>query len=96
MLLSEDQTVINALKNILKNYGCFEHDEVRSKNRDFLCVKLTRPKADRDISIAFSICRRLGQATRRSFLNPTSVGSGSRNSNTDGSHFNIREDKRTS
>ena len=91
MLLSEDQAVVDALKEILEDYEYLEYDEESSGNRDFLRVKVTDPTADRDISVAHRIRRELGRATGRYFLNPTSAGSGQRNLDTDWGGFNIRE-----
>ena len=91
MLLSEDQAVVDALKKILEGYEYLEYDEESSKNRDFLRVKVTDPTADRDISVAARISRELGRVTGRDFLNPTSVGSGTRNPDTDWGGFNIHE-----
>ena len=95
MLLSENQAVVDALKKILEYYEYLEYDEEYSRNQDFLRVKVTTPKTDRDISDAHDISRKLGQVTGRYFLNPASVGSGPRNPNTDWAYFNIREYKRT-
>ena len=95
MLLSENQAVVDALKKILEDYECLEYDEEYSRNQDFLRVKVTDPKTDRDISGAHDISRKLGQVTGRYFLNPASVGSGPRNPNTGWAYFNIREYKRT-
>ena len=94
MLLSENQAVVDALKKILEDYEYLEYDEEYSRNQDFLRVKVTDPKTDRDISDAHDISRKLGQVTERYFLNPASVGSGPRNPNTDWAYFNIREYKR--
>lgn len=95
MLLSENQAVVDALKEILEGYEYLEYDEEYSRNRDFLRVKVTDPETDRDISDAHSISRELGQVTEKYFLNPASVGSGPRNPETDWAYFNIREYKRT-
>ena len=95
MLLSENQAAVDALKKILEDYGYLEYDEEYSRNQDFLRVKVTNPKTDRDISDAHDISRKLGQVTGRYFLNPASVGSGPRNPETDWTYFNIREYKRT-
>ena len=97
MLLSENQAVVDALKKILegKDYEYLEYDEEYSRNQDFLKVKVTDPKPDRDISDAHSISKKLGQVTGRYFLNPASVGSGPRNPETDWAYFNIREFKKT-
>ena len=95
MLLSENQAVVDALKEILEDYEYLEYDEEYSRNRDFLRVKVTNPNTPRDISVAHRIIRELGRSTGRDFLNPTSVGSGPRNPNTDWAYFNIREYKRT-
>ena len=96
MLLSEDQAVVDALKKILEGegYEYLEYDGEYSRNRDFLRVKVTDPKTDRDISDAHDISRKLGQVTGRYFLNPASVGSGPRNPDTDWAGFSIHEYKK--
>ena len=95
MLLSENQAIVDRLKQILEDYEYLEYDEEYSRNQDFLKVKVTDPKPDRHISDAHSISKKLGQVTERYFLNPSSVGSGPRNPETDWVYFNIREYKRT-
>ena len=94
MLLSENQAVVDALKKILEDYAYLEYDEESSRNQDFLRVKVTDPKTNRDISVARRISRELGISTGIDFLNPSSAGSGPRNPNTDWTYFNIREYKK--
>ena len=94
MLLSENQAVVDALKKILEDYEYLEYDEEYSRNRDLLRVKVTDPNADRDISDAHDISRKLGQVTGRYFRSPGSAGSAPRNPDTDWEGFNIREYKK--
>ena len=91
MLLSENQSVVDALKKILEDYEYLEYDEEYSRNRDLLRVKVTDPKTDRDISDAHDISRILGISTGRDFRSPGSAGSGPRNPDTDWGGFNICE-----
>ena len=62
---------------------------------DYLVVTKENPTEKIDISDAEHISRALGSATNRSFLNPGSTGSYSRNPDTDWSSFKIHEYKKT-
>ena len=96
MLLSEDKFVVDSLKKILEDYESLKYDEVWSRGMDYLVVAKENPTEKIDLSIAHRISEALGNATNRTFLNPTSAGSGSsRNPYTDWSSFKIREHKKT-
>jgi hypothetical protein len=68
-MLSQDKTTVNELKHILKDYDFLQYDERRSCNKDHLHVKVTCLNADRDLSVAVNIRRRLTQALNRYFIN---------------------------
>ena len=91
MKLSEDQVVVDALKRILEDYGYLKYDEVGSRNRDFLRVKVTYLDAERDRSITDKICEKLAKTTGRHFR-PVGIAKTDPNSNSDSdwTHFNIR------
>ena len=98
MKLSEDKTVIDALKRILEDYDYLEYDETRSENWDFLRVKVTK-YVDRDFEvITRQIVKKLEQCTGRDLLMPANVGNEieervPRNPDKDWTGFNIHERK---
>jgi hypothetical protein len=91
MQLWENQTIVDALKHILKDYDYLEYDETASKRVNALHVKVTRLNAKRNISVAGKICKVLEKATGRRFFVPSVVSHGSQNWITEWPWFNVRE-----
>ena len=93
MPLREDQEIVDALKQILKDYSYLEYDEVASRHTDGLRVKVTCLEEDRDFSVTGHICSALGRATgmQRSFFVPGVVTHGSQNWEKAWTFFIIRE-----
>ena len=92
MKLSEDKTVIDALKRILEDYDYLEYDEVYSENRDLLKVKVTK-NVDKDFTVTRQIVKKLEQCTGKDFYTPQSAGSLPRDRDKDWEGFNIHERK---
>ena len=76
MNLSEDQGIVEQLKDILKKYDYLAYDEEYSRNRDLLRVKVkgTRLDAERDSNDIWNIHRALEKATGQQFYQPSIVG----------------------
>ncbi|MYB63493.1 hypothetical protein F4X73_02275 [Candidatus Poribacteria bacterium] len=66
MKLAEDQQVIEALKQILKNYDYLEYDETWSV-LDELRIKVIDLNAKRNLQVIAEIHRRLQGTTNRKF-----------------------------
>ena len=93
MQLWENQTNVHALKHALKSYDYLEYDEAGSKHINALKVKV-KPghlNAERDISVAGSICKSLEKETGRRFFVPSVVTHGSQHWAKDWTYFNVRE-----
>ncbi len=69
MKLSENTKIVQALKQILKDYDYLEYDEKRSKG-DVHYVKVTDPNTDRDFEICGKIRDQLEKSTNLSFYVP--------------------------
>ena len=93
MQLWKDQTIVHALKHALKGYDYLEYDEAGSKHINALKVRVKEDhlNADRDISVAGSICSALQRETGRRFFVPSVVTHGSQNWAKDWTYFNLRE-----
>lgn len=95
MQLWQDQTIVDALQDILANYPYLEYDKTGSASSlsDVLKVKVKASclTTERDISVAGSICRALERETGKKFFAPCVVTNGSQNWITDWTWFNIRE-----
>ena len=93
MKLSEDKTVIDALKRILEDYDYLEYDETRPENWDSLRVKVTK-YVDRDFEvITRQIVKKLEQCTGRDFILPQNVHTGDGDRDKDWIDFYIHERK---
>ena len=66
MKLSENQQVVEALKQILEGYDYLEYDEILS-NRDELHIKVTDLEAKRNDQIPIEIRLKLEEATNKKF-----------------------------
>lgn len=61
MNLSENQQIVNALKQILEYYDYLEYDEDHSKGTDQLCIKVSHPNANCSLGVIKHICGQLGE-----------------------------------
>ena len=71
MKLSENQQVVEALKQIIVDYDYLEYDEVWP-DRDHLHIKVTNLNAKRNGQIPMEIRFKLEDATNRKFSSPHS------------------------
>ena len=92
MKLSQDTTVVNAIKCILKDYDYLEYNESQSKNESFLHVDVIDRKPDSAYSDKINIVIALEQTTRR-YFSSNEVGCGGKNLRTSWCNFRIRERK---
>lgn len=60
MNLSENQEIVNALKQILEYYDYLEYDENLSIGTNQLCLKVSHPDANCHLGIIEKICEQLG------------------------------------
>lgn len=60
MNLSENQEIVNALKQILEYYDYLEYDENLSVGTNQLCLKVSHPDANCHLGIIEKICEQLG------------------------------------
>ena len=70
MRLSENQKIVEDLKQILEDYDYLEYDEARpnrDKRFEGLSIKVTSD-ADRDVQVITDICRRLEVVTCRNYF----------------------------
>ena len=91
MQLWEDQKVVNALKQVLTNYGYLEYDEEVSKCTGGLNIIVTNLDAERDISVALKICKTLEQITGKHFSMPSFNIHGRQDLNTKWTSFILHE-----
>ncbi|RKU08162.1 hypothetical protein C6503_23560 [Candidatus Poribacteria bacterium] len=94
MKLSENQRIVEDLKQILQDYDYLEYDEARP-NRDAtfegLSIKVTSD-ADRDVQVITDICHRLETVTcRKYFFSYGGRYTGSDNLDEVWSFFTLRE-----
>ena len=60
MNLSENQLIVNALKQILEYYDYLEYDESLSTGTNRLCLKVSHPDANYHLGVIKNICAQLG------------------------------------
>lgn len=60
MDLSENQKIVNALKQILEYYDYLEYDENLSTGTNRLCIKVSHPDANCYLGVIENICAQLG------------------------------------
>ncbi len=66
MKLAEDQQVVEALKQILEDYGYLEYDETWP-DLDELRIRVTASNAKRNLQVITEVYHRLQEATNRKF-----------------------------
>lgn len=91
MLLSENRSVIDALKIILEDYPYLKYNEQRSEGEDYLYVEVTDRTARRDEDVIHRIHSRLRQTTGERFISPPIVGHGHGHGHGSWSFFRIRK-----
>ncbi len=72
MKLSENPTIVQTLKRILKDYNYLEYDENHSKG-DVLSVQVTAPDTEHDFEICENVRDKLEKSTNLSLFVPGSV-----------------------
>ena len=60
MNLSENQKIVDDLKQILEYYDYLEYDENHSAGTNQLCLKVSRPDANCHLGVIKNICAQLG------------------------------------
>lgn len=98
MKLSEDQVVVDALKNILQNDYPYllEYDEVHSSGENYLVIKKVGEDRAKgiDSAIFWNIIKKLENATGKWFTPPGMITTGIQSDpDKDWGHFVIRERK---
>ena len=89
MKLSENPTIVQTLKRILKDYNYLEYDEKRSKG-DVLSVQVTAPDTERDFEICENVRNKLEKSTNLSFFIPDNAYSEGNDCVKAGNHFALR------
>ena len=61
MNLSENQEIVNALKQILEYYDYLEYDEIHSRSTNQLCIQVSHLDPNFNLGIIRNICEQLGR-----------------------------------